>query len=79
LGIPTEPTYPPHAAPATGAQPLPQAHQLTQSGTSAPVDQNDHHRMAMMVSFSLSFFKGYLLPHDYLQRKCIYQNEDLES
>ena len=49
LGIPTEPSYPPHAA--AGAPP-PQAHHVTQSGT-APVE-NDHHRMAMMVSFIYS-------------------------
>ena len=44
LGIPTEPTYPPHAPPPH------QANVAAVANVGAVVDPNDHHRMAMMVS-----------------------------
>ena len=57
LGIPTEPSYPPHAAQGAPPPPPSQAHHVTQSGTTAAVE-NDHHRMAMMVSCIHSFLLG---------------------
>ena len=49
LGIPTEPTYPPHAPPPH------QANVAVAANVGAVVDPNDHHRMAMMVSVFQSY------------------------
>ena len=49
LGIPTEPTYPPHAPPPH------QANVAAVANVGAVVDPNDHHRMAMMVSLFQSY------------------------
>ena len=51
LGIPTEPTYPPHAPPPH------QANVAAVANVGAVVEPNDHHRMAMMVSFICLFYR----------------------